>query len=103
MSRYNITARDPALTVAIGWDNPLSTFFAIVTDERIDDDESRVLLWVGTDTAEIPRAEDLASLLAPYAVVSADHIATLRADHAADLDRGPTRVQRQLRDLTRRP
>jgi len=102
MSRCTITALDPALTVAIGWDNPLSTFFAIVTDERCDDDENRVLLWIGTDTAEIPRAEDLVAPLAPCAVVTADHIASLRSDRARALDRGPTALQRQLLDLTRR-
>jgi hypothetical protein len=102
MSRYTITALDPALTVAIGWDKPLSTFFAIVTDERINEDDDRVLLWIGTDNAEIPRPEDLAASLAPYAVITAEDVATLRADRARDLDSGPTALQRQLLDLTRR-
>jgi hypothetical protein len=102
MSRYTITALDPALTVVIGWDRPLSTFFATVTDERIDDDEDRLLLWIGTDTAEVQRAEDLVTPLAPYAAITADHIATLRADRAGDLDRGPTPTQRHLLNLVRR-
>ena len=28
MSRYNIPSQNPALTIIIGWDNPLQTFFA---------------------------------------------------------------------------
>jgi hypothetical protein len=103
MSRYTLTALDPALTVVIGWDRPLNTYFAIVTDERIDDDDEHVLLWLGTEFAEIPRAEDLVAPLAPYAVVTDDHIARLRADRAGDLDRGPSPLMRQLLDLTRRP
>jgi hypothetical protein len=102
MSRYTIPALDPAFTIAIGWDRPLSTFFAIVTDERLNDDDDRVLLWIGTDTAEIPRADDLAAPLAPYAVLTEDHIATLRADRAGDLDHGPTPTQRHLLNLVRR-
>ncbi len=30
MSRYRIPAQDPRLTVIVGWDNPLATFFAQV-------------------------------------------------------------------------
>jgi hypothetical protein len=28
MSRYSIPAQQPGLTVIVGWDNPLATFFA---------------------------------------------------------------------------
>jgi len=30
MSRYSIPALQPGLTVTVGWDNPLTTFFAQV-------------------------------------------------------------------------
>lgn len=36
-SRRSIPARAPGLTVIVGWDNSLSTFFAQV--ERIQDDD----------------------------------------------------------------
>ena len=37
MSRYHIPAQDPGLTVIVGWDNPLTTFFAQVFDPSIED------------------------------------------------------------------
>jgi hypothetical protein len=30
MSRYSIPAQQPGLTAIVGWDNPLTTFFAQV-------------------------------------------------------------------------
>jgi hypothetical protein len=35
MSRYSIPAQDPDLTVIVGWDNPLVTFFAQVFDPSV--------------------------------------------------------------------
>jgi hypothetical protein len=103
MSRYTIAALDPALTAVIGWDGALNTHFAIVIDDRIDEEDEYVRLYLGTQYAEIPRAEDLVAPLAPYAVVTDDHIARLRADRAGDHDRGPSPPMRQLLNLTRQP
>ena len=55
-SRRSIPARAPGLTVIVGWDNPLSTFFAQV--ERVqDDDDPRdpILLWIGSAVGKSPR------------------------------------------------
>ena len=38
MSRYTIPAQHPALTVTVGWDNPLRTLFAQVFDPTIEED-----------------------------------------------------------------
>jgi len=95
MSRREIPAKRPDLVVTIGWDNPMATFFAQVEETRFDEEEEpRILLWLGQTDREILTPEALAPLLAPYAALSANMIATLRQDRIAMLDRAPTRMQR---------
>ena len=99
-SRRSIPARTPDLTVVVGWDNPLLTFFVQV--ERIqDDDDPRdpILLWIGSELGEVAQAEQIAGPLAPYAVLTPDLIEQLRADRAADADRGPSILQRTARSI----
>lgn len=94
MSRHEIPAKHPGFTVAVGWDNPLTTFFAQVVDESADDGDDPVVLWLGGSNREVLRPEDLVAPLAPYADLTAAHLDQLRADRAADADRGPTDLQR---------
>lgn len=83
----------------------MSTFFAQVT--RIQDDEDDrdpVVLWLGGVSGEVRRAEDLVGPLRPFAELTTEHIAQLRADRAAQADRGPTELQRTMLDrLGKRP
>lgn len=102
-SRRIIPARRPGLTVAVGWDNPLGTFFAQVDRIQADDDSREpTLLWIGSGPGEILRAEDLTKPLAPYAALTAEHVQQLRADRAADADRAPTALQRAMLARTAR-
>ena len=97
-SRRSIPARTPDLTVIVGWDNPLSTFFAQV--ERIQDDldpRDPILLWIGSELGEVAQAEQLAGPLAPCAELTPEVVELLRADRAADADRGPSVLQRMAR------
>ncbi len=96
-SRNTIPPRQSGLTVVVGWDNPLRTFFAQV-DRQQDDDDPRdpTLLWVGCAPGEILRAEALVQPLAPYAELTDAHLAKLRADRAADADRAPSPLQRAM-------
>lgn len=97
MSRYTIPAIIPYITVVVGWDNPLETFFAQVTREPDGEDESDpIVFWIGAFPGEVRAAEDLAKPLASYATLSDDMVAQLRADYIACLDRAPTRLQRTL-------
>jgi len=104
-TRRSILACTPDLTVVVGWDNPLSMFFAQV--ERIqDDDDPRdpILLWIGSQTGGVAQAEQLAGPLAPYAELTSELAEQLRADRAADADRGPSVLQRTARSIFgRRP
>ena len=60
-SRRSIPAHAPDLTVVVGWDNPLSTFFAQVERNQDDDDpRDPILLWIGSELGEVAQAEQLA-------------------------------------------
>jgi hypothetical protein len=43
-SRSSIPAQQRDLTVTVGWEHPLMTFFALVFDPSIEDDEAACLL-----------------------------------------------------------
>lgn len=105
MSRHEIPARDRSLSVVVGWDNPLQTFFAQVTrPERADDDgdDDHMLLWVGTEPREVITVEDLARHLAPFADLPPEATEQLGADRASKLGQAPTATQQELLALIRR-
>jgi hypothetical protein len=88
MSRYSIPAQNPALTVVVGWDNPLQTLFAQVFDPSIADEEEAELLWIGTA---------LQAQLVGWATIPADIVDRLLHDqHAAT---PPTPLQRWAHQL----
>jgi hypothetical protein len=96
----SIPARTSHLTVVVGWDNPLTTFFAHV--ERVQDDNDPrdpILLWIGSELGEVAQAKRLADPLAPYAELTPPLVEQLRADRAADADRGPSVLQRTARSI----
>ena len=98
MSRRTIPTHAPGLTVVVGWDNPLGTFFAQVARAlESDDDESYpIVFWIGGEFGEVPHAEDLVDVLAPYATLTPEIVAQLRTDRAACADRGPSPLQREM-------
>jgi hypothetical protein len=98
MSRHTIPSFIPNLTITVGWDAPMQTYFAQVARDNTPLDEDPILLWMSGFPADVTRAEDLITPLAPYAALTSEHIERLRADQAAQLDRGPA-LQRELRDV----
>lgn len=105
MSRYEIPARDRSLSVVVGWDNPLQTFFAQVAQPAPaddDGDDDPILLWIGTDSREVITVEDLARHLAPFADLPADVAERLCVDRAAKLDQAPTATQQEMLAVIRR-
>jgi hypothetical protein len=97
MSRYSIPAQHPALTVTVGWDNPLATFFAHVFDPSIEEDADACLLWIGTAPEAISTVAALQAQLAGWATIPADIVARLLRDqHAAT---PPTPLQRWAHQL----
>ena len=79
MSRHEIPARDQTLSVVVGWDNPLQT-----------------------EPREVVTVEDLSRHLAPFADLSDETTAQLRADRAAKLGQAPTATQQELLAFIRR-
>ncbi len=87
MSRYDLEPRVEAVTthgalsIAIGWDAPLNSYFAMVLREDDDvADEHRELLWIGTRYGEIAEPETVIEALRLYAIIR-DGLATeLAAD-----------------------
>ena len=69
MSRYTIPAQDPALTVVVGWDNPLVTFFSQAFDPSVEDEAEADLLWIGTALQEIPTVAALQAQLTGWAII----------------------------------
>lgn len=87
MSRYEPEAHEQAvaihgpLTIAIGWDAPLSTYFAAVhrNNEHLDD-ELREIFWIGTSYGEISEPQTVIDAIAPFTTVDASLTANLHAD-----------------------
>jgi hypothetical protein len=84
MSRYSIPAQDSDLTVIVGWDNPLLTFFAQVFNASIEDDDEACVRWIGTAPQAISSVAALQAQLVGWATIPADIVdRLLRDQHAA--------------------
>jgi hypothetical protein len=92
MSCYSVPAQDPDLTVIVGWDNPLMTFFAQVFNPSIEDDDEACLLWIGTAPEAIPTVAALQVQLADWATIPTDIVDRLLRDQQAATP--PTPLQR---------
>jgi hypothetical protein len=100
MSRHTIVSFSDCFEVTIGWDRPLNSFFAQVQYLKIaDGEQDPVVVWVGASYSEIPRPEDLQAHIAGFAVIPVEMLDALRADRNATLDRGNTKLQRELREI----
>ena len=92
MSRYTIPAQDSALTVVVGWDNPLVTFFAQAFDPSVEDEAEADLLWIGTALREIPTVAALQAQLTGWAIIPPAIADCLTRDQQAATP--PTPLQR---------
>lgn len=67
--------------VVVGWDRPLTTFFAQVfrraSKPNEDDDE---ILWIGASRGEIPDVETIKHAVTPYATLSREIARQLQID-----------------------
>jgi len=82
MSRHEITARDPAHKVIVGWDHPLQIYFLQVIDRRKEEagDDDKFVLWAGTGLREIYEIDQLARKASRYAELGAELRSTLYGD-----------------------
>ena len=97
MSRYSISAQQPGLTVIVGWDSPLCTFFAQVFDPSIEEDVDACLLWIGTAPEAIPTVAALQAQLTGWATIPPDIVDRLVREQQAATP--PTPLQRWAHQL----
>lgn len=85
MSRHTIPT-ESADTFAVGWDAPLSTYFAQkFTDPADPDDDPIEVFWLGGSPCELPTLEDLEAALAQHGeTLPADLAQQLEADRQAE-------------------
>jgi len=83
MSRYHFPTPDPRFTAVVGWDNPLTTFFAQIFNSSIEDDDEACVLWIGTAPEGIPTVAALQAQLADWATIPADIVERLTRDQQA--------------------
>ena len=96
-SRYSQPARLSGFHVAFGWDNPLGTFFFQVF--KVTDYGDELIVWLGDRPRSIASIHDMAHAVAVWFDLSQEWRDRLCADRLADIDRGPTALQRLCRDL----
>jgi hypothetical protein len=91
MSRYAIPPDDQRFQVIVGWDAPLTTFFAqvFVTTVEAEEDDTACVLWVGDDVQAITTVAALQDALQGYATMSPDIVARLQHDQATTPPRSP--------------
>ena len=92
MSRYPFPTPDPRCTAVVGWDNPLTTFFAQIFNASIEDDDEACVLWIGTAPEAIPTVAALQAQLAGWATIPPDIVDRLTRDQQAATP--PTSLQR---------
>jgi hypothetical protein len=97
MSRSSIPAQNPRLTVVVGWDNPLATFFAQVVDPSLDDEDDAYVLWLGTAPQAIPTVAALQPQLAGWATIPPAIVDHLTRDQQTATP--PTPLQRWAHQL----
>ncbi len=95
MSRYALPAHDPTLTVTVGWDPPLQTFFGQVIHPPTSADEDHVMVaWMGTRSQEIATVAHLCMHLSLYTDIPVATQARLAQDQRESLP--PTALQARL-------
>jgi hypothetical protein len=95
MSRYALPAHDATLTVTVGWDPPLQTFFGQVMRPPTSADEDDVIVaWVGTHRQEIATVAQLCMHLSLYTDIPVATQARLAQDQVESLP--PTALQARL-------
>ena len=101
MSQHQVSAKQQDITVTVGWDNPLQTFFAQVLRfaNNDDDDGDPVLLWLGATHHEHLTPDSMVEPLAPFADLEPELLAQLRVDRAEAAARRPTALQEQMLKL----
>ena len=101
MSRYILQSPNyPNHEIVVGWDAPLRTYFCIIQDLSIEEDEEEIdptILWVGTNYDEIMTVEELRHQIAAYVTIPSEIVVQLRQDALEPFE--PSPVQALFRNV----
>ena len=99
MSRYKLKSPQyPQYDIVVGWDAPLRTYFCIIQDFNIDDEEADpTILWVGTNYDEIMTVEKLCQQIADYVIIPDEIVVELTQDALEPFE--PSPVQALFRNV----
>lgn len=101
MSRHTF-AGDAGVSVAIGWDRPLDTFYVQVSrPDPEEQGELETFVWEGTSPRELPTAAAAIAVAAPHAELPADLATTLETDRMKTLGSFDGPAQRAARGMIR--
>lgn len=91
MSRHELASlpEHQGISIAVGWDRPLSTYFAIVRTEGdlVDEDgeeQDPFMVWIGTSYAEVDDPAVVTDAVREFAEVPERLLETLFADRDAE-------------------
>lgn len=104
MSRYDLQPLKefPAiLSVTIGWDRPLQTFFIQIFEQQPEDPEPVLIIWEGTDYHALPDAEKVIDLAAKYAIIPEDLADKLALDQDKSRSIKDSALQEIIRGIFR--
>ena len=93
MSRYIFTGNEPGLSITVGWDQSLETYFIQVWGGG-EPEAGNLRLWVGSLRGEVSNIDSVTSLLEPYAKIPPELLTQLRNDFEERTP--PTALQRLL-------
>lgn len=105
MSRYRIPVKDTVkdaekISVHVGWDNPLQTFFAtVLMPDPNDEDKDLILLSRGVYPDEITTVSEIATLISPWADMPPATTRRMEQDKAERTP--PTSFQKMISDRLR--
>ena len=85
--------------MTVGWDPPLLTFFGQIHDDRIPEDRSDCVFWVGTREAELPTPRALAEAMRAHIDLPVGLLQQLYEDEQRSQPR--TALQEQMLRLFR--
>lgn len=70
MSRYEFPGNDPAMSVVVGWDGPMHSYYAQVWPPGSDVDGSiPAVVSRGNTYNDLPDIKDLRAVVAPFAEI----------------------------------
>ncbi len=97
MSRYPLDPGTPQHEVVVGWDAPMNTFFGMVKNTSITDEEQDdIICWIGGDYDAVKTVQELQEKISKYATIPPELIEQLQTDQDEPWAPGPAQLWFQM-------